>query len=183
MLHRDVAEGVHRISEHYVNWYLVEEGGRITIVDAGLPASWQSLLEALNKIGRSPGDVEALVLTHAHFDHIGFAERARAELGIPVYVHENDVPLTRHPLQYSHERPRSWYFATQAQALPLVASAARNRALRPAAAAPARPAAPRLVGLRHAGERAADRRGARAQPRLLAAARRRRPPLLQRLAR
>jgi glyoxylase-like metal-dependent hydrolase (beta-lactamase superfamily II) len=104
MLHRDVAEGVHRIGEHFVNWYLVEEGGRITIVDAGLPASWKSLLEALDGIGRSPGDVEALVLTHAHFDHIGFAERARVELGIPVWVHENDVPLTKRPWLYMTER-------------------------------------------------------------------------------
>jgi glyoxylase-like metal-dependent hydrolase (beta-lactamase superfamily II) len=78
MFHRDVAEGVHRIGEHYLNFYLIEEGGHITIVDAGLPASWGSLLEALSSIGSTPADVEALVLTHAHFDHIGFAERARS---------------------------------------------------------------------------------------------------------
>lgn len=76
MLYRDVADGVHRIGEHFVNWYLVEENGYLTLVDAGLPASWRSLLEALNAIGRSPRDIEAIVLTHAHFDHIGFAERA-----------------------------------------------------------------------------------------------------------
>ena len=104
MLHRDVAEGVHRIGEHFVNWYLIEESGRVTVVDAGLPASWGSFLEALGAIGRSPGDVEALVLTHAHFDHIGFAERARSELGIPVWVHENDVPLTKRPWLYMSER-------------------------------------------------------------------------------
>ena len=104
MLHRDVAEGVHRIGEHFVNWYLVEEGGRLTVVDAGLPASWNSLLEALGEIGRSPRDVEALVLTHAHFDHIGFAQRARGELGIPVWVHENDAPLTKRPWLYMTER-------------------------------------------------------------------------------
>jgi glyoxylase-like metal-dependent hydrolase (beta-lactamase superfamily II) len=120
MLHRDVAEGVHRIGEHFVNWYLVEEGGRITIVDAGLPASWQSLLEALSKIGRSPGDVEALVLTHAHFDHIGFAERARVELGIPVWVHENDAPLTRRPWLYMSERSPLSYLGPRT--LPIVAS-------------------------------------------------------------
>jgi len=28
-----------------------------------------------------------------HFDHIGFAEKARSELGVPVWIHENDVPL------------------------------------------------------------------------------------------
>jgi glyoxylase-like metal-dependent hydrolase (beta-lactamase superfamily II) len=104
MLYRDVADGVHRIGEPFVNWYLIEENGHLTLVDAGLPSSWRSLLEALNGIGRTPRDIEALVLTHAHFDHIGFAERARVELGIPVWVHENDASLTKRPWLYMSER-------------------------------------------------------------------------------
>jgi glyoxylase-like metal-dependent hydrolase (beta-lactamase superfamily II) len=131
MLYPNVAEGVHRIEDSYTNWYLIEEDGRLTVVDAGVPSSWSSLLEALKHLGRSPGDVEAVVLTHAHFDHVGFAERARRELRIPVYVHENDVPLTRHPWRYAMERPRALYFATQVQALPIVASFLRNRAFWP----------------------------------------------------
>jgi glyoxylase-like metal-dependent hydrolase (beta-lactamase superfamily II) len=131
MLYPNVADGVHRIEDSYTNWYLIEEEGRLTIVDAGVPSSWSSLLEALNDLGRSPADVEAVVLTHAHFDHVGFAERARRELGIPVYVHENDVPLTRHPWRYAMERPRALYFATQVQALPIVATFLRNRAFWP----------------------------------------------------
>ena len=128
MLHRDVAEGVHRIGEHFVNWYLIEEDGRITIVDAGLPASWQSLLWALERLGRSTGDVEALVLTHAHFDHIGFAERARAELGVPVWVHENDEPLTRRPWLYMSERSPFSYLGPRT--LPIVGSFVRAGAPR-----------------------------------------------------
>jgi glyoxylase-like metal-dependent hydrolase (beta-lactamase superfamily II) len=131
MLYPNVADGVHRIEDSYTNWYLIEGEGRFTIVDAGVPSSWSSLLEALNDLGRSPADVEAVVLTHAHFDHVGFAERARRELGIPVYVHENDVPLTRHPWRYAMERPRALYFATQVQALPIVATFLRNRAFWP----------------------------------------------------
>jgi len=46
-------------------------------------------------------------------------------------VHEDDVPLTRHPLQYAHERPRSLYFATQFRAFPIVAALLRNRAFWP----------------------------------------------------
>jgi glyoxylase-like metal-dependent hydrolase (beta-lactamase superfamily II) len=128
VLQRDVADGIHRVEDAYTNWYLVEDDGHLTIVDAGVPSSWRSLHEALRKLGRRPDDIGALVLTHGHFDHLGFAERARAELGIPVYVHENDVPLTRHPRQYGHERPRTWYFVTQPQALPMVASFVLNRA-------------------------------------------------------
>ena len=59
------------------------------------------------------------MLTHAHFDHVGFAERARRELGVPVYVHESDAPLTRHPWRYDHERGRARYFATQVRAFPI----------------------------------------------------------------
>jgi glyoxylase-like metal-dependent hydrolase (beta-lactamase superfamily II) len=124
----NAAPGVHRVEDAYTNWYLLEEDGRITIVDSGVPDSWDSLRAALGAIGRGVGDVEAVVLTHAHFDHMGFAERARRELHVPVYVHENDVPLTRHPLRYGHERPRSYYFATQPKALPIVASLTRHRA-------------------------------------------------------
>ena len=109
MLERNVAEGIHRISEGYVNWYLLEEGQAVTVVDAGHPRSWSTLGDALRAIGRRPSDVAAVVLTHAHFDHVGFAERARRELGVPVLVHEADVPLAHHPWRYHHERPRAPY--------------------------------------------------------------------------
>jgi glyoxylase-like metal-dependent hydrolase (beta-lactamase superfamily II) len=132
MLTRDVAAGVHRIEDSYTNWYIVEAEDGLTIVDAGVPTSWESLLDALEQLGRPIGDVRALVLTHAHFDHVGFAERLRKQQGVPVYVHDNDVPLTQHPWRYDHERPRSLYFATQLRALPIVATFLRNRAFWPA---------------------------------------------------
>src|SRR3982751_6372424 len=128
MLFRDVAPGIHRIEDAYTNWYLIEADDGVTIVDCGVPASWESLLEA---IGDRLDSIRAVVLTHAHFDHVGFAEKARSELNVPVYVHEDDVPLTRHPWRYDFERPRSLYFATQLQAMPIVASFVRNRAFWP----------------------------------------------------
>src|SRR3954451_17306762 len=131
-LQRDAAPGIHRIEDSFTNWYLVEDEGRVCVVDAGVPSSWDSLHEALRHIGRGPEDVDAVVLTHAHFDHVGFAEKARTELNVPVYVHDNDAPLTRHPWRYDFERHRSLYFGTQVQALPIVADFLRNRAFWPA---------------------------------------------------
>ena len=132
MLHADAAPGVHRVEDDSTNWYILEGDDGLTVVDAGVPRSWDSLHEALRTLGRSPGEIRAVVLTHAHFDHVGFAERARRELGVPVYVHENDVPLTQHPWRYDHERPRAWYLATQIRALPNVARFVRDRAFWPA---------------------------------------------------
>ena len=85
-LSRDVAEGVHRIEDAFTNWYLLEDGDRLIVVDAGVPTSWDSLHAALRELGRTPEAIDALVLTHAHFDHVGFAEKARTRLGIPVHV-------------------------------------------------------------------------------------------------
>jgi glyoxylase-like metal-dependent hydrolase (beta-lactamase superfamily II) len=130
MVETNVVPGVHRIEDAFTNWYVIEDAGSLTIVDTGLPDSWESLHEALERIGRTTADIRAIVLTHAHFDHVGFAERARRELDVPVWVHENDAPLTRHPMQYAHERSRLPYLAHPA-ALPIIASMARHRAFFP----------------------------------------------------
>ena len=131
MFTRDVAVGVHRIEDAFTNWYIVEAEDGLTIVDAGVPGSWRSLLDALGQLGRPIGDVRALVLTHGHFDHVGFAERLRRTHGVPVYVHTDDVPLTQHPWRYDHQRPRTPYFLTQVRALPIVATLLRHRAFWP----------------------------------------------------
>ncbi len=131
-LQANVVPGIHRIEDSYTNWYLLEQDGRLTIVDTGVPTSWASLHEVLRRLGRTAADIGAVVLTHGHFDHLGFAERARESFGVPVYVHESDVPLTRHPWRYDHERARAYYLATQFRALPMVAAFVRNRAWWPA---------------------------------------------------
>lgn len=127
MLELDVAKRVHRIEDAYTNWYLIEEDDKLTVVDCGTRSSWQSLHDALAKIGRGRADIEAVVLTHAHFDHIGFAERARSELGVPILVHEEDAPLTRHPARYQHERSRIPYLL-KPRAVPIIATLLRDRA-------------------------------------------------------
>jgi glyoxylase-like metal-dependent hydrolase (beta-lactamase superfamily II) len=88
-----VADGVVRLGTELVNWYLVGDDERVTIVDAGAPAYVSQLDRGLALLGRTRSDVAALILTHAHSDHIGFAEPLRQELGIPVYVHRDDEQL------------------------------------------------------------------------------------------
>jgi glyoxylase-like metal-dependent hydrolase (beta-lactamase superfamily II) len=89
----EIASGVWRLSTELVNWYLVEDGDGVTVVDAGAPKYRPQLEVALARLGRSLGDVAAIVLTHAHSDHTGFAEALREETGVPVYVHTEDESL------------------------------------------------------------------------------------------
>lgn len=91
-----IADGIHRIGDNsIVNAYLVEEAGEVTIIDAGVPGYYSDIPRELAAMGRSLADVRAVVLTHGHSDHIGFAERIRRERHIPVSVHEADMALAR----------------------------------------------------------------------------------------
>ena len=83
---------IHRAGTEIVSWYLLEEGGRVTIVDAGCPAYRRQLEGALGDIGRTIEDVEAIVLTHAHIDHVGFSQILQDERGTPVYAHQQELP-------------------------------------------------------------------------------------------
>lgn len=89
-----VADGVVRLGTDLVNWFLLESGGRVVLVDAGLPAYGRQLDAGLALLGRQRADVEAIVLTHGHADHAGSAEPLRAELAVPVHVHAGDEELT-----------------------------------------------------------------------------------------
>ena len=90
-----LADGVHRLGTSLVNFYLVEEDGRYTIVDAALPGYWDQVPAALESLGARLADVEAVVLTHAHPDHVGLAERLRTEAQARVFVHEADAQMAR----------------------------------------------------------------------------------------
>jgi glyoxylase-like metal-dependent hydrolase (beta-lactamase superfamily II) len=80
------------------NAYIVRlpDADRAIMVDPG--DEGPRLLEALPAIGVT--QVEAILLTHTHFDHIGaVAEVARAT-GAPVYVPELEIEMLRDPNAY-----------------------------------------------------------------------------------
>src|SRR5215471_15652024 len=91
----EVAKGIRRCSLGVTNWYLVEEGGRAVLVDAGAPKDWSLLVSTLAERGLPLDALDAVLLTHAHPDHTGFAEQARAEAGARVWVHEADVDVAK----------------------------------------------------------------------------------------
>ena len=88
----EVAAGVFQARAKHVGWVLVVDGDEVTLVDTGYPGDRDRVVASLARIGRSPADVAAVVLTHAHPDHLGSAEYFRTVVGKPVLAHELEVP-------------------------------------------------------------------------------------------
>jgi glyoxylase-like metal-dependent hydrolase (beta-lactamase superfamily II) len=91
--------GVHRLGDEMVNFYLIEDGSGVTLVDTGLPSHYDALVTALTGLGRSLDDIRAILLTHAHPDHLGLAERLREDTGATVWVSAADASMLASPLR------------------------------------------------------------------------------------
>ena len=124
-----VAPGVLRACAGGTNSYVVRTDDGLLLVDAGLPAHWRLVGEAVRRLGAAPRDVTGLVLTHGHFDHVGFVARAAERLGLTPWVHEADAPLVGAPYSYDHAMPRTWYAVRHPRSLPLQVAMVRAGAL------------------------------------------------------
>ena len=102
----EVADGVFYVPATETNSILVTEGTAVTVVDAGYPKDLARLEASLARIGRRVPDVAAVVVTHAHMDHIGDSARWRREHGTRVLVWEPEVPLARGDIRQMISRPR-----------------------------------------------------------------------------
>jgi len=73
------------------NWCLMRDEDAITLVDAAWPKDYPLVVDSLRQIGATPEQVDAVVLTHAHPDHVGVAERFRADHDAVVYAHRAEA--------------------------------------------------------------------------------------------
>jgi len=81
------------------NIYVVTSNG-LTLIDAGFPVDLPWIHLGLRKLGTSPGDLDLIVATHYHGDHVGTVAGLKRRYDVRVAVHEEDIPYANGALPY-----------------------------------------------------------------------------------
>lgn len=113
----ELAEGVYSIGHRKggrVHAYLFEHGGELTLVDTLFDAGAQPILDCIRRIGRSPGDLRHIALTHAHRSHLGGLAELRRLSGAEVCAHEWESDIiagerVAQPVSLRPSKPLSTY--------------------------------------------------------------------------
>jgi glyoxylase-like metal-dependent hydrolase (beta-lactamase superfamily II) len=92
MTARKLGDRLYRIPG-LANAYLIDAPEGLTLIDTGFPNGADKLLAAVRQLGRAAGDLRHVVLTHAHFDHIGSLAAIARATGARTYMHPLDAPI------------------------------------------------------------------------------------------
>jgi glyoxylase-like metal-dependent hydrolase (beta-lactamase superfamily II) len=89
---RLIADDVMFLRTMMVNVYLIKEGTSWVLIDAGLRGYAESIHRAAREFVGSDAPPAAILLTHAHFDHIGSLEALLERWDVPVFAHSLERP-------------------------------------------------------------------------------------------
>jgi len=75
--------------------YLWNDPEALTLIDTGTVGSGAGVAEAIRALGREPGDLRNVVLTHFHEDHTGSAAEITTWGEVTVTAHRLEAPIIR----------------------------------------------------------------------------------------
>jgi hydroxyacylglutathione hydrolase len=93
-----------KMVERSVYTYVID-GERLCLVDTGVAGAEKDISIALQKINRKLSDVDIIILTHSHPDHIGAASLIQHKSGAQVYAHKNERAWIEDVDRQGKERP------------------------------------------------------------------------------
>src|SRR5215471_11899796 len=100
-----IINGVHVVPMGMANAFLIEGDDGLTLIDAGFPGREAAVFQAIRALGRSPDQLEHLIFTHGHPDHIGSAAAIVRETSAKTYMHPLDIPVAESGGPFRPMRP------------------------------------------------------------------------------
>ena len=99
----EIRPGIHQIpGTRWSNAYLIVEEECLTLIDAGLPWDGSKILWYIDSIGRSPQELQRVVLTHSHPDHTGPLRELCRLTGAVIAAHQRDTWQTSNGTRWLH---------------------------------------------------------------------------------
>lgn len=80
------------------NCYLLE-GESCVLIDGGAPGQSRAFIKRLAALGIAPSRIGLIILTHAHWDHIGSAHALVEMTGAKLAVHTHERTIVEHGLK------------------------------------------------------------------------------------
>ena len=71
--------------------YLVDAGTQLLLIDSGAGKTFENLIQNIRKLELEPDDLNSVVATHGHIDHIGALTEFKDKYGVDVIAHEPDI--------------------------------------------------------------------------------------------
>ena len=90
-----VADGVYRLHLGFVSAYLIETDDGLVLVDSGDAGRGDRIARMVAALGRTVGQIDTILVTHHHPDHIGSLADLSRRAEAAVYVHVADAPFVR----------------------------------------------------------------------------------------
>jgi hydroxyacylglutathione hydrolase len=90
---------IHTIHLGLDQCYIIRDRGTI-MVDGGSPGKIKQFKGAMNKISVVPGDLQLILITHGHWDHIGCASDIRELTGAKIAMHRLDSESLEKALKF-----------------------------------------------------------------------------------
>jgi glyoxylase-like metal-dependent hydrolase (beta-lactamase superfamily II) len=91
--------------ERYVHVYMIYSRKNICLIDSGVSSSSGAIFDYIRSTGRQPEDINLLVLTHSHPDHIGSAKTVKKSTGCAVAAHPAEKAWIEDTDLQARERP------------------------------------------------------------------------------
>lgn len=95
----EIGGGTYFVEGGAVNWVLVADGDALTLIDSGYPGDYPAVKASVERIGHRLEQIEAVLITHAHVDHVGALPRVLKHAEAPVYLTATEAGHARGEFQ------------------------------------------------------------------------------------
>ncbi|MFH1078902.1 MAG: MBL fold metallo-hydrolase [Pseudomonadota bacterium] len=99
----------HTKIKRFVNCLIIF-GKKITLIDTGVKGSEANIFNYIKENDREIADIETVILSHSHPDHIGSAAKIRKITGCQVLAHESEKSWIENIEKQMKERPVPGFF-------------------------------------------------------------------------